>query len=78
MCEDQRPRNVFSAVTLRVFDALVASVARSFRTKPNDVSNTSPMLAALSVIIDLSREFVIARDEAFRERLEFRGLKLPT
>ena len=59
------PRNVFSAVTVRVFDAFVASVTRSLRTKPNDVINTNPMLAALSVIIDLSREFVIARDEAF-------------
>ena len=78
MCEDQRPRNVFSAVTLRVFDALVASVARSLRTKPNDVINTSPMLAALSVIIDLSREFVIARDEAFAKVRVAVGLKLPT
>ena len=73
MCEDQCPRNLFSAVSLRVFDGFVASVARSHRTKPNDVMNMSPMLAALSVTIDPSREFVIG-DEAFAKGQSCRGL----
>jgi len=63
------PEKLFSAVSLLVFDGFVASVARSHRTKPNDVMNMSPMLAAFSVTIDPSPEFVIAL-RGVRERLE--------
>ena len=63
------PEKFILSLSLRVFDGIVASVARSHRTKPNDVMNMSPMLAALSVTIDSSREFVIAR-RGVRERSE--------